>query len=290
MSIANKISKSRSSVNIDKILERSGSATKIVKDWIGIVALIPGAITYLGIKTTVIPSLPLIDLPSLLLFLLSVAVVLPILMNITQKEPTSFESFKTRSDTFNYFKDRMNGANGRKAASRIAVTYFVDVSPAEENNEKEYFELQTGLVLASKLEVRRILLIKNESDYRKMRQQLIDLGKSKLFELGIYILAEDEGVTTIGNFRKHLNFNFMIIDDNEFCFNNGNRYADYSTSTIMHKKLAEEMNKHIIYLWNNSHKVKLSGGENIEASILLEIENECKAKKILPQDYVYTLV
>jgi hypothetical protein len=200
-----------------------------------------------------------------------------------------FEIFRRRKDTFNYFKDRMNGENGREVASRIAVTYFVDVSPIEENDEKEYFELQTGLVMSGRLEVRRILLIKNKRDFEKMIEQLKDLGKSNLFELGIYILAEDNDVATKGNFKRHLNFNFMIIDDNEFCFNNGNRYAEYTTSTITHKRLAEEMNKHIVYLWDNSYKVKLNGREYFERNILDDIEVECKARGIISMDYIYTL-
>jgi hypothetical protein len=290
MSLTNKTSKSRSPVNIDKILERSKSANEIIKDWIGFLPLIPGIATYLARETTVISNLS-VDLPSLLLLLLFVAAILPLLMNVTQKEQTPFESFKTRNDTFDYFKDRMNGENGRERAERIGVTYFADLSTNEENDEKKYFKLQNSLVLANKLEVRRILLIKNEADYKKMRQQLEDLGESPIFQLGIYIiLAEDINTTTEGNFRRHLNFNFMVIDDKEFCFNNGNRYAEYSTSSITHKKLTEEMNKHIKYLWDNSHKVKISGRDYFEKNILDRIENECKSKQILPPDYTYTSI
>jgi hypothetical protein len=200
--------------------------------------------------------------------------------NEVYAQPTCFKNFTKKNEVLSYFKARMNGKNGMKQAGHIHVTHFEDPNA----QEKGYFDVQNVLVTDGDLEVRRILLIKDKAGYEKMCDQLRDLGTSSKFELGIYLLAADQDPTTIGNFRNYLNFNFMVIDDDEFCFNNGNSVSPYDTSSIVHRELAQEIKKYIGYLWNNSHQIKTEGLPYDRDKLML-IQQECIAKKILLPTY-----
>jgi hypothetical protein len=223
-----------------------------------------------------------------------------------------FQTFENYLKTFEYFGKRMEGTHSLKKADRIDVTYFVDdreMSNSEKTAERNYFAKQEYCIENGNLNVRRILLIKNLSDYQKMEEQLINLLDSPRFGLGVYILADNinaEGVEVMGDFKKHLNFNFMVIDGEEFCFGNGNRGDENEkrlSSSIMHTKLAEEMKKHIDYLWDHSLQVQILEQDKKKSGIftaieqqckkrseiLTTIEQQCKVRNIIPMDYVSRL-
>jgi hypothetical protein len=211
-----------------------------------------------------------------------------------------FQTFKNYDQTFEYFGNRIDGKSVTGKAGQIDVTYFVDdrkMSDAEKSAERNYFSKQEYYIMHKGLKVRRILLIKNISDYRKMEEQIKNLRTAPKFELGIYILAEniDPGgniIEVLGDFKKHLNFNFMVIDEKEFCFGNGNRETNEErkfSSSIMHERLAKEMKKHIDHLWDNSLQVKTLDETSEKSELLTKIEKQCKDINIISQNYISML-
>jgi hypothetical protein len=97
----------------------------------------------------------------------------------------------------------------------------------------------------------------------------------------------------LGDFKKHLHFNFMVIDKKEFCFGNGNRETNEErkfSSSITHERLAKEMKKHIDHLWDNSLQVKTCGETSEKSELLTKIEKQCKDINIIPQNYISILI
>jgi hypothetical protein len=198
-----------------------------------------------------------------------------------QNNEFKVKTYETMETTFDYFTERMQGREGKSQAKKIFVTYFNDNRDPNDARrivkEKMYY-LDQKKCIENGLNLTRIMLIKDKDSYNAMKEFLDQLGNCKTFALGCYILKEEDSTNQSGHFANYLHFNFMVIDGEELCFNNGNFDApniETHMLSVKNKEIAKNFNEHFNYLWEKSYQVKSMGSPRKNSDVFREIEEKC---------------